>query len=236
MPRFAFALWFVAGCVLAADGRPTPEMSTADLAATAQQFLTNATSADFPKSDVRVSVNPLDARLRFPACNNLTLTPHGTRRVGRTSITARCDQPQAWAATLTATIEVWRNVAVLVHALPGGATIKADDIEMRPRNLGDLRDSYIAEADRVVGWTVRRPTAADTVLSARQLVAPIAVNKGDEVKIRSGSGPVAVSMNGTALGDGMPGEQIAVRNVQSNRVVKAWVVAPGLVATGPRAP
>ena len=27
----------------------------------------------------------------------------------------------------------------------------------------------------------------------------------------------------------MPGEQIAVRNVQSNRVVKAWVVAPGLI-------
>ncbi len=73
------------------------------------------------------------------------------------------------------------------------------------------------------------------MLSARQLVAPIAVNKGDEVKIRSGDGPVAVSMNGTALGDGMPGEQIAVRNVQSERVIKAWVVAPGLVSTGPRA-
>jgi flagella basal body P-ring formation protein FlgA len=90
--------------------------------------------------------------------------------------------------------------------------------------------------DRVVGWTVRRATATDTVLSARQLMAPIAVNKGDEVRIRSGGGPIAVSMNGTALGDGMPGEQIAVRNAQSDRVIKAWVVAPGLVSTGPRTP
>jgi len=67
----------------------------------------------------------------------------------------------------------------------------------------------------------------------RQLDAPIAVNKGDEVRIRSGQGLIAVSMNGTALGSGMPGEQIPVRNVQSDRVVKAWIVAPGLVSTGP---
>lgn len=233
MNRFAAALWFAAGCAFAADGQSTSEMAAAELATLAQQFLAKSAAGDSPNADVRVSVNPLDARLRFPACDNLVLTSHGAR-VGRTSVTARCDQPQPWAASVTATVEVWRPVAVLVHALPGGTTIRADDIEMQPRNLGDLRDSYITDVNRAVGWTVRRPAAGDTVLSARQLVAPIAVNKGDEVKIRSGDGPIAVSMNGTALGDGMPGEQIAVRNVQSERVIKAWVVAPGLVSTGPR--
>jgi len=236
LPRFAYALLFVVGGAIAADDQSTPELSATELLTKAQQFLTDAAAIDYPQSDVRVSVNPLDARLRFPACDKLTLTPHGARGVGRTSVTARCDQPQPWAASLTATIEVWRNVAVVIHALPGGSVIKPDDVEMQPRNLGDLHDQYIGETDRAVGWTARRAIAAGTVLSARQLVAPIAINKGDEVRIRSGAGPVAVSMNGTALNDGMPGEQIAVRNVQSDRVIRAWVVAPGLVSTAPRAP
>lgn len=238
MNRLLVALWIAgaAASAFAEQSRSTPEMDAAQLGARVQRFLEMSAANDFPKADVRVNVNSLDARLRFPACDNLTLTPHGTRGFGRTSVTARCDTPQPWAASMTATTEVWRPVVVIAHALPAGTVIQADDIAMQPRNLADLREQYIAEPGRVVGWTTRRPVAAGTVLSARQLEAPIAVNKGDEVRIRSGTGPVVVSMNGTALDKGMPGDQIAVRNVQSDRVIKAWVVGPGLVSTGPREP
>ena len=244
MNRLIVALCFAAAgrLALAEPSTPdiaperTPEMGATDLVAMSRAFLTDNARRDFPDADVRVSVNALDARLRFPACEKLALTPHGTRSYGRTSVTARCEAPQPWAASMTATIEMWRPVVVVVHALPSESVIQAGDIAMQPRNLGELHDQYIGESDRVIGWTTRRAIAAGTVLSARQLEASIAVNKGDEVRIRSGQGPVVVSMNGTALGKGMPGEQIAVRNVQSDRVVKAWVVGPGLVSTGPRQP
>ena len=236
MPRFVLALLFVLIGAVAAAEQSNADISATELLDKVRRFLADGAAIDYPNTDVRVNVNPLDPRLRFPACDKLTLTPHGTRGYGRTSVTARCEQPQPWAASMTATIEVWRPVVVVVHALPGDSVIKADDIEMQPHNLGELRDQYIGAADRAVGWTTRRPVAAGTVLSVRQLVAPIAVNKGDEVRIRSGAGAVAVSMTGTALGNGMPGEQIAVRNSQSDRVVKAWVVGPGLVSTGPREP
>jgi flagella basal body P-ring formation protein FlgA len=234
----ALSLCCASGSVCAVAKRPasTPEMDAAQLGAKVQRFLEDRAANDFPKADVRVIVNALDARLSFPACDNLTLTPHGARGLGRTSVTARCDTPQPWAASMTATIEVWRPVVVIVHALPADTVIQADDVALQPRNLADLHDQYISEPDRAIGWTTRRPVAPDAVLSARQLVAPIAVNKGDEVRIRSGSGPVTVSMNGTALDKGMPGEQIAVRNVQSDRVIRAWVVGPGLVSTSPREP
>lgn len=238
MNRLIVALWIASACAsaFAKQSSATAEMDAAQLGAKVQRFLEAEAANRFPGADARVSVNALDVRLRFPACDKLTLTPHGTRGYGRTSVTARCNTPQPWAASMTATIEIWRPVVVVVHALPAGCVIQADDIAMQPRNLADLRDQYIAESDRVVGWTTRRPVATGAVLSARQLAAPIAVNKGDEVQIRAGSGPVLVSMNGTALDKGMPGEQIAVRNVQSNRTIKAWVVGPGLVSTGPREP
>ena len=223
-------------CAAATAAASSPELTADELGARVRQFLEDKARADFPDADVRIAVNALDARLRFPACAVLRLTPHGTRTSGRTSVTARCDAPAPWAASLTATIEVWRPVAVTVQALPGGAVVNEADITMQPRDTAELHDQYLTAPDRVVGWTLRRPIAAGAVLSPRQLEAPIAVNKGDEVRIRAGSGPVAVTMNGTALASGMPGEQIAVRNVQSDRVVKAWVVGPGLVSTGPRTP
>jgi flagella basal body P-ring formation protein FlgA len=77
---------------------------------------------------------------------------------------------------------------------------------------------------------------AGMVLSPRQLAPPIAVTKGSQVQIRAGSGPVSIAVAGTALGNGMPGEQISVRNAQSQRTIKAWVVSTGLVSTAPPRP
>ena len=45
----------------------------------------------------------------------------------------------------------------------------------------------------------------------------------------SSSGTVNVRMPGEALTDGAPGEQINVRNLRSQRVVRARVVGPGQV-------
>jgi flagellar basal body P-ring formation protein FlgA len=233
MHSFIAALFFIA--VPATLGaQPTPELGSDELSHLTQRFLADAARLDFANADVRITVDAPDARLRFPACANLTMTPHGQRGFGRTSVTVRCEAPQPWAASLTATIEVWRPVAVAAHALAGQAALQPNDIVMESRNLADLHDQYVDSSERIVGWTTRRPIAPGAVLNLRQLVAPIAVAKGDEVRIRAGLGAVAVSMNGIALDSGMPGEQIAVRNVQSSRVIKAWVVAPGLVTTGPK--
>ena len=230
----AYAFIALASVAPALHATQTPELGGNELAALARQFLLDAARLDSPKADVRVEVDAPDARLRFPVCDDLKMTPHGARAVGRTSVTVRCETPQPWAAALTASIEVWKPVAVAVHALAGQTVLQASDVEMQPRNLADLHGQYIDDASRIVGWSVRRPVAPGSVLSIRQLVAPIAVNKGDAVRIQSGLGAVAVSMNGTALDNGMPGEQIAVRNVSSSRIVKAWVVEPGLVTTGPK--
>src|SRR4051794_3735417 len=206
--------------------QPSQPLDAGELGRLVERMLLDSARGDAAGADVRVTVDPLDARLRFPACDDLKLQQHGARGYGRTSVTVRCDAPQPWAASMTGTVGVWRRVAVAVHALANQSVVQATDIEMQPRDLADLNGQYIDAPERVIGWTTRRALAPGTVIGVRQLVAPITVGKGDDVKIRAGQGLVAVSMTGTALAAGMTGEQIAVRNLQSSRIVKAWVVGP----------
>ena len=104
MKRFLFLLWLVIASRGAfADDAPA-QLEASDISAKVQMFLLAAVRAQYPNADVRVTVNPLDSRLRFPVCDNLLLTPHGQSGYGRMSVTLRCDTPRAWAASVTAVV------------------------------------------------------------------------------------------------------------------------------------
>ena len=55
------------------------------------------------------------------------------------------------------------------------------------------------------------------------------MRKGDHVIISARSGTLSVKMPGEALSDGGLSEQIRVKNLNSNRIIKARVTAPGQV-------
>jgi flagella basal body P-ring formation protein FlgA len=55
------------------------------------------------------------------------------------------------------------------------------------------------------------------------------IRKGDQVVITARTGTMAVKMPGEALSNGGMNEQIRVRNLNSQRVVKARVTGPAQV-------
>jgi flagella basal body P-ring formation protein FlgA len=55
------------------------------------------------------------------------------------------------------------------------------------------------------------------------------IRKGDQVVITARSGTLSVRMPGEALSNGGLSEQIRVKNLNSKRVIKAQVIAPGQV-------
>jgi flagella basal body P-ring formation protein FlgA len=63
------------------------------------------------------------------------------------------------------------------------------------------------------------------------LAAAIVVLREDSVIIEVTRGSLTIRTSGTALRSGKKGEQIPVRNDKSGRVIKAFVISPGLVRT-----
>lgn len=70
---------------------------------------------------------------------------------------------------------------------------------------------------------------SDQVITLVHLEQAEVVRKGDQVVITARSGTLSVRMPGEALSNGGLNEQIRVKNLNSQRVIKAQVMAPGQV-------
>ena len=59
------------------------------------------------------------------------------------------------------------------------------------------------------------------------IIEPIAIKRGDTVIVEAQTGTIMVSTQAVALANGRIGEQINVRNLQSERIVRIEIMGPG---------
>jgi flagella basal body P-ring formation protein FlgA len=188
---------------------------------------------EFPDARIDAEIGSLDPRLTLADCSKLTLTPRAQKVYGRIPVAAQCHAPYAWSVFLTGEVSVVVPVVVSVEAVNRGTTLSRGHLALEPRDLGTLRNQYLTRVDLANGLETKSPLRADQVIYATQLKEPLAVRRGERVTIMASRGAVQINAQGEALQNGMTGSQIRVKNLQSERIVHAWVRAQGLVATSP---
>lgn len=206
-------------------------MPTAEVLARAQDFATAAARQAYPDGDVTVRMVPLDSRLVLDPCDEVRFEATGDRIAGRVAIRARCLAPARWGLFLTALVDVVVPVVTLARPVPRDSVLQAADVDLTPRNLGELREGYLIDREDVVGMAARSNLRPDTVLYQRHLATPRLVVRGETVTVAARHGHVQVTTQAIALSDGVYGEQVEVRNPRSERVVTGWVIGPGRVST-----
>ena len=97
--------------------------------------------------------------------------------------------------------------------------------------MSQYRQGYSINIDDIVGKEVKYTINKGDAFRTSMLDAPLAIKRGDEVVMEASIGSIRVSSNGTAISDGRIGQQIRVKNNQSERVINARVVGPGKVAS-----
>ncbi|AXM98527.1 flagellar basal body P-ring formation chaperone FlgA [Pseudomonas plecoglossicida] len=178
-----------------------------------------------------IQVSPLDPRLRMPLCSQQldASLESPSQPLGRVTVRARCDGSAPWTLFVPATVRLFRDVVVVTRPLRRDNVIGENDVAMRERDVGTLTQGFLSELDQAVGMKMVRSTVIDQVLTPQHLEQAEVVRKGDHVVITARSGSLSVRMPGEALAKGGQGEQIRVRNLNSQRVVKARVIGPGQV-------
>lgn len=169
--------------------------------------------------------------MRLAECDrDLTLSQESPAQpIGRVTVRIGCEGSAPWTIFMPAQVKLFRQVVVAVQPLKRAHVLEDADIALVERDVGLLTQGYLTDPARVVGQKLRRPVVNDQVLAPVFLEQAEAVRKGDQVVILARTATINVKMPGEALSDGAPGQQIRVRNLRSQRVIKARVIEPGTV-------
>ncbi|MBD8093213.1 flagellar basal body P-ring formation protein FlgA [Pseudomonas fluorescens] len=178
-----------------------------------------------------IQVNQLDPRLRMPMCDKeLTASLESPAQpIGRVTVKVRCEGASPWTVFVPAQVKLFRDVVVVTRPLKRTGIIGFEDVALRERDISLINQGYLTSVDQAIGQKLTRPMVTDQVITLVHLEQAEVIRKGDQVVISASSGGLTVKMPGEALSNGGMSEQIRVKNLNSNRVIKAQVTAPGQV-------
>ncbi|POA16982.1 flagella basal body P-ring formation protein FlgA [Pseudomonas sp. FW300-N1A1] len=178
-----------------------------------------------------IEVNQLDPRLRMPMCDKeLTATLESPAKpLGRVTVRVRCDGGAPWTVFVPAQVHLFREVVTTTRPLKRAGIIEPFDVMLRERDISLINQGYLTNVDQAIGQKLVRSMVNDQVITLVHMEQAEVVRKGDQVVITARSGTLSVRMPGEALANGGLNEQIRVKNLNSQRVIKAQVTAPGQV-------
>lgn len=145
------------------------------------------------------------------------------------TVLAECSDKTPWKIYITTKFYVYGNVVYASNTLPRSHRIQKEDLIVKEEAINNHHYTSFSDINDVVGMLAKRSIRHNSVIQANLLQAPKLVKRGDDVVIMASTQGIMIKMRGTAMQDGELGQQISVKNTQSERIVKARVTDSGLV-------
>ena len=192
-------------------------------------FLQDELSQQSPRDQLEIRVSNPEPRIKLARCDKpLTYALHGNAtNASNVTVKVSCEANASWSFYLTASVDHWREVAVASRSIRRGDMLTGADIQRDRRRLSGTGLSAVDAPESVIGMVARRPIRAGDIIRSSQLAAPLAIKRGDTVKIKASNTSIAIVTSGEALSNGSVGQQIRIRNLNSERVIRARVTGPG---------
>lgn len=153
-----------------------------------------------------------------------------TLQPGRETLMATALVDGAPATTLSVSALFIQKVRVPVARsnIRRGDVVAADDFKWQEVELTRPLPGLVRRPGTLVGKAAIRPVRAGVALRQGWFDAPMAVDRGDRVRIQVVRGGLKIDTNAVALAKGRVGDLIQVRNPKSNVRYEARVTGPGL--------
>lgn len=130
-------------------------------------------------------------------------------------------------------VKVFDSVLVVTSPLKRNQALSADDVELRLMDITRVYETTLSSVEDLDGYQMRRNLRVGKALTQEAMERIPDVFYGDELTIEFRSGVLTMKVRGSALEKGVCGERIKVRNSESGKIIKATVLAPGLVSVTP---
>mgnify|MGYP000034090061 CR=1 FL=1 len=201
-------------------------MLAAPLLASAQSSPLYGTLEDFLRTQtqglpgkVSFTIKPLDSRTQLSPCEAFEpFLPQGGKLWGKTTVGMRCLGPSNWTIYIPVQVSVTGNYLVAVRNLAGGSIVTPADISVRNGDLSTLPTSILTDQTQAIGKTLKNGVAGGQPLRGDLLIAPWAVQQGQNVKTVSHGPGFSVSSDGKALNNAADGQVVQVRTTSGQTV------------------
>ena len=115
------------------------------------------------------------------------------------------------------------DVVVVAVNLNAGDIFTEQSIRLEKMDAGKLGAGYMTEPEKVIGLQLRHGMVPGTVVTERNLVRPILVQRGEIVQLRARIGEIEVAANGVTLAAGSAGDLIRVLNTNTKKIMTGRV-------------
>lgn len=180
---------------------------------------------------LNIKLGAWDRRLKLSACHQpITFNLQDTAGPGgNITLDCRCQDKNGWVIHLPAQVDIFRALPVATRNLSRGVVIDTGDIGLEVRNISQFGDALELDNAAIVGKALKRSINAGDTFRTALLDQPKTINRGELVSITAKSGSIQVVMQGVAMTDGKLGQQIRVKNSQSERIINAKVIGQAAV-------
>nr|WP_086941136.1 flagellar basal body P-ring formation chaperone FlgA [Thaumasiovibrio occultus] len=188
-----------------------------------------ATQIDPPDyGELTLSAATLDSRLNYTQCPSPLLSEIPGRQSMTHNVNVLVSCPElGWKVYVPVRIQLTLPLVVATRPLARGEVIGAGDVEVAMREQRFQRGLSYNEPQLVVGAKVKRAINHGDIIQGNDICL---VCRNDVVNIIAAGGGLNIVTPGTALGDGLLGEQIKVQNSKSRRIVEGKVTGVGEVS------
>lgn len=148
---------------------------------------------------------------------------------GARTALVRCPDTPGWKLYVPVKVRVESDVVVLKGPVRAGEPIRADQLVVQRRDTARSAAPVITDPALVVGQVPSRSLAAGAALTSADLRQGPPLRRGDPVVLLTRIGGIEVRMAGRALGAAGAGGVVSAENVESRRIVRGRLTAPGVV-------
>lgn len=180
---------------------------------------------ELQKISPRLKINRCDQPLSFDLMSN------DIRQLHRSSIKVSCRQPKPWSFYLKATIKIYNQVVVSAQPVPRNTILQAEHLTVIERPATETRRGHYSDISALVGSRTQFNLRFQQVIAPHQIKPMVAIERGDRITILAKSSQISVKANGIALDSGQIGERIRVKNMGSNKVIRAIIHNKNMVIT-----
>lgn len=211
----------------------------AQLDAAAQRLIASELKSEAKKQGwngmtFRVANNLPNSLAKLSACPNepqLRESEAPASATARRRLEADCVGQPGWPVYFTSQPAVFLPAVVASGEIERGQTLEPGQLKLAPLEIGKSARGYFTRIDEVAGKTARRRIRADQPLSPTLLDGALLVRRGQQVKIVASQDGIQASAVGEALANGKQDEVIRVKNLRSQKVIDAKVLASGEVSS-----